>query len=77
MRSASSTACWPYDEYVAHLVAWCGADAARAVALPSGVRSYLQPGYREHLDGKIELTDERDQPVALPDSNCLIVIERV
>jgi hypothetical protein len=36
----------------------------------------LQPGYRDALAGKIELTDEHDRPVPLPDSNCLIVIER-
>ena len=38
--------------------------------------SYLQPGYRDALADKIELTDEHDRPVPLPDSNCLIVIER-
>lgn len=66
-----------YDDYVANLVAWCGGpDAAHVVELPPELRSYLQPGYREHLQGKIELTDERDQPVELPDSNCLIVIEK-
>jgi hypothetical protein len=36
----------------------------------------LQPGYRDHLAGKIELTDERDRAAELPDSNSLIVIER-
>jgi hypothetical protein len=66
-----------YDDYVAHLVAWCGGrDAARVVELPPALRSYLQPGYRDHLRGKIELTDERDRAVELPDSNCLIVIEK-
>jgi SAM-dependent methyltransferase len=66
-----------YDDYVAHLVAWCGGpDAARVVPLAPELRSYLQPGYREHLHGKIELTDECDQPVELPDSNGLIVIEK-
>ena len=30
----------------------------------------------DNLAGKIELTDERDRPVELPDSNCLIVIEK-
>lgn len=66
-----------YDDYVAHLIAWCGGDsAARAIALPPELRSYLQPGYRDHLKGKIELTDERDRPVELPDSNCLIAIEK-
>jgi SAM-dependent methyltransferase len=67
----------PYDDYVAHIVAWCGGqDAVQVVELPPELCSYLQPGYREHLQDKIELTDECDQPVELPDSNCLIVIEK-
>jgi SAM-dependent methyltransferase len=67
----------PYDEYVAQLVSWCGGEtAARVVPLPRELRSYLQPGYRDHLEGKIELCDDRDRPVELPDSNCLIVIEK-
>jgi SAM-dependent methyltransferase len=66
-----------YDDYVAHLIRWCGGDgAARIVPLPPELRSYLQPGYRDHLRGKIELTDERDRTVELPDSNCLIAIEK-
>jgi len=66
-----------YDDYVAHLVAWCGGDAAvRVIELPPDVRSYLQPGYRDHLRDKVALTDEHDRPVELPDSNCLIVIEK-
>lgn len=65
----------PYDAYVAQLVAWCGGErACRVVDNP--LRSYLQPGYPASLAGKIELTDEHDQPVPLPDSNCLIVLER-
>jgi len=63
----------PYDEYVAKLLEWCG-PSARVVDNP--LRSYLQPGYRDNLAGKIELTDEHDIPIELPDSNCLIVIER-
>ena len=65
----------PYDEYVAQLVVWCGGEAAVRV-VPNPLRSYLQPGYRDNLAGKIELTDEHDRPVDLPDSNCLIVLER-
>jgi SAM-dependent methyltransferase len=66
-----------YDDYVAHLVGWCGGEAAvRVVELPPELRSYLQPGYREHLRDKVALTDERDQPVEPPDSNCLIAIEK-
>ncbi len=64
-----------YDAYVAQLLAWCGPDA-RVVEIAESLRSYLQPGYRDHLAPRIELTDERDQPVALPDSNCLIAITR-
>ena len=59
--------------HVAKLLAWCGPDA-RVVDNP--LRSYLQPGYRDNLATKIMLTDEHDIPVQLPDSNCLIVIER-
>jgi len=66
-----------YDAYVAALVAWCGGPAAATVVpIAPELRSYLQPGYRDHLAGKIELTDERDLPAELPDSNCLIAIER-
>ncbi|HEU0032516.1 MAG TPA: methyltransferase [Kofleriaceae bacterium] len=64
-----------YDDYVASLVRWCGGpERARVVDNP--LRSYLQPGYRDNLAGKIELTDEHDAPVELPDSNCVIVIEK-
>jgi SAM-dependent methyltransferase len=65
----------PYDEYVAKLVEWCGGERVARV-VDNSLRSYLQPGYADALAGKIELTDEHDRPVALPDSNCLIVIER-
>src|SRR5262249_1202098 len=65
----------PYDAYVATVLDWCGGDA-KVVAFPAELRSYLQPGYRDPLAGKIELCDDRDVPVALPDSNCLIAIER-
>src|SRR6185295_3176829 len=40
-----------YDDYVAALVSWC--DGARVVDLPPAIRSYLQPGYRDGLAGKI------------------------
>jgi SAM-dependent methyltransferase len=67
-----------YDEYGVALVEWLGGPShARLVELPPDQRSYLQPGYVAHLAGRIELTDERDRPVALPDSNCVIVVERV
>lgn len=67
----------PYPDYVAALVDWVGGDsAANVVDIPVAERSYLQPGYRDNLADKIALTDERDNPVELPDSNCLIVIEK-
>ncbi len=67
----------PYEDYVAALVDWVGGpSSAKVVDIPAAQRSYLQPGYRANLAGKIELTDENDTPVELPDSNCLIVIER-
>jgi hypothetical protein len=64
-----------YDDYVAKLIEWCGGEAAARV-VDNPLRSYLQDGYRVALADKVELTDEHDRPVALPDSNCLIVIER-
>jgi hypothetical protein len=62
---------------VAALVDWVGgSDVAKVVDIPAHQRSYLQPGYRDNLADKIALTDEQDRPVELPDSNCLIVIEK-
>lgn len=67
----------PYDAYAQALRAWCAEVApATLCSLPSELRSYLQPGYPAHLAGRVELTDEHDRPVALPDSNCVIVVER-
>ena len=37
---------------------------------------YLQDGYTEALAPKISLLNERGEPVRLPDSTCLIVIEK-
>ncbi|MFT3691931.1 MAG: methyltransferase [Kofleriaceae bacterium] len=62
----------PYDDYVRSLLAWCPG----AVVVENPIQSYLQPGYRDGLVGKIVLTDEHDHPVELPDSNCLIAIEK-
>ncbi|MGG1642597.1 class I SAM-dependent methyltransferase [Paenibacillus sp. NRS-1782] len=39
-------------------------------------RHYLQEGYTEALAGRIGFTDEQGQPVPLPDSTCLFVIEK-
>jgi SAM-dependent methyltransferase len=67
----------PYEDYVNALVEWVGGrDVAKVIDIPAQLRSYLQPGYRDNLADKIALTDEHEQAVELPDSNCLIVIER-
>lgn len=39
-------------------------------------KHYLQEGYTVALSPKIEFYDEKRQPVRLPDSTCLIVIEK-
>ncbi|PNQ86436.1 class I SAM-dependent methyltransferase [Paenibacillus polymyxa] len=39
-------------------------------------RYYLQEGYAEALSSRVEFMDEQGQPVPLPDSTCLIVIEK-
>ncbi|GAB6929245.1 class I SAM-dependent methyltransferase [Paenibacillus sp. JCM 10914] len=39
-------------------------------------RHYLQDGYTEALAGRIEFMDEQGEPVVLPDSTCLFVIEK-
>jgi len=39
-------------------------------------QAYLQAGYSEALQDKIEMTDLSGKEVALPDSTCFIVIER-
>ncbi|RUT30577.1 class I SAM-dependent methyltransferase [Paenibacillus zeisoli] len=40
-------------------------------------RHFLQEGYTEALQGRIQFMDEQGLPVSLPDSTCLIVIEKV
>ncbi len=67
-----------YHDYVAAIIAWVGGPTvARAVELPVAAQSYLQPGYQTGLAGKVDLLDQHNQPVTLPDSNCLIVIEKL
>jgi len=39
--------------------------------------TYLQNGYIKSLKGSISLFDSENNPVSLPDSNCLIVIEKI
>lgn len=39
-------------------------------------KHYLQKGYEEHLLPKVEIFDKSYQPVSLPDSTCLIVVEK-
>ncbi len=70
-----------YDRYAAILLDACrGAELgtnASPVAIPPEHRSYLQPGYAEHLDPHIELFElDGRTPARLPDSNALWVIEK-
>jgi hypothetical protein len=46
------------------------------VPLPPDLTSYLQDGYVAGLAGKVEISDQRGVPCALPDSNCVMVFER-
>ena len=39
-------------------------------------KSFLQDGYEEHLLDKISIYDENMNVVKLPDSTCIIVIEK-
>ena len=39
-------------------------------------RHYLQEGYTLQLSPKIRFTDDHDRPCPLPDSTCVIVIEK-
>ena len=70
---------YEYQTYVDNIVAWCnGANAAcRVVDVPAELRSYLQPGYIDGLAPKVELFDENNIPCSLPDSNCIMVFERI
>ncbi|MBW7453834.1 class I SAM-dependent methyltransferase, partial [Paenibacillus sepulcri] len=59
------------SEYTGFIAAELGEEA---VILKR--RSYLQEGYTEALAGKVEISDEHGNAVPLPDSTCLIVIEK-
>jgi hypothetical protein len=63
----------PYEEYQEAIVAWLGAEC-RSVEVTDG--SYLQEGYIQGLKDKIDLFDEHMHPVALPDSNAILVFEK-
>jgi SAM-dependent methyltransferase len=67
-----------YPAYRDHLLEWLADEdhPPRWIELPDAMASYLQDGYRTGLADRVELTDEHDAPVALPDSNCLMVIEK-
>lgn len=41
------------------------------------LRHYLQEGYTEALASKVKMMNEQGEPVSLPDSTCLIVIEKI
>ena len=64
----------PYDEYREKILGWL--PNARWVELPAAQASYLQPGYKEHLDAKVEVYDSGNRRCELPDSNALLVFEK-
>lgn len=69
-----------YDRYAEILATACeetGTGVARRVALPADVRSYLQPGYTQHLENRVRLFEEDGTtPARLFDSNALWVFEK-
>jgi hypothetical protein len=69
------------DRYRTALVEWLtGADpgfAPRLVAVPDAMASYLQPGYVKGLEAKVRLFDGEMRPATLPDSNALLVVEKI
>ena len=66
----------PYEAYRDAILGWLG-PTARWVPLTVEERSYLQPGYRTGLAGQVELFDAGGDRVDLPDSNCLLVFEKL
>lgn len=64
----------PYDEYCASILQWV-APNGKHISIPDA--SYLQDGYRQGLESKVILRDRNDQIVPLPDSNCLIIFEKI
>ncbi len=41
------------------------------------LEAFLQQGYTEALEHRVRITDEWEMPVPLPDSTCIIVLEKV
>lgn len=64
----------PYDEYCASVLQWVGSKG-RHIAIPNA--SYLQDGYRMGLESKVILRDKNNNVVDLPDSNCLMIFEKL
>jgi len=71
----------PRAEYVERALAACKArvpeSTPREVAVPADLASYLQPGYPEHLDGKVRIFDSTgEKELPMPDVNGVWVLER-
>jgi SAM-dependent methyltransferase len=69
-----------YERYADTMIAACestGTGSAKRVAIPAEVRSYLQPGYTQHLRDRVRLFEsDGSTPARLFDSNALWVIEK-
>lgn len=54
-------------------------DALEKASVSSNVveaSTYMQEGYREHIEGRLDLTDQEGQPVELPDFTGIVVIQK-
>lgn len=64
-----------YQDYCDHLREWLG-DRAQILTVPVEEAQYLQPGYVQALQHRLNLMDAQGNPVDFPPSNAIIVIEK-
>ena len=64
-----------YQDYSDHLREWLG-DRAQILTVPVEEAQYLQPGYVQALQHRLNLMDAQGNPVDFPPSNAIIVIEK-
>jgi SAM-dependent methyltransferase len=67
-----------YPDYQAALLDWLDnpTHPPTLIPPPPDLRSYLQPGYQAGLGDRVALFDASGAPLPLPDSNCLLIIEK-
>ena len=64
-----------YQDYCEHLREWLG-ERAQILTVPPEEAQYLQPGYVQALQHRLNLMDAQGRPVDFPPSNAIIVIEK-